>query len=389
MTTHVDGVPACRVERPESVEAVQSIVREGRPLVTTGLGAHLDVGAPPRALDVLVRLDALDRIVDHQAADMTVTVQAGCPLATIQDVLGRAGQWLPIDPPWPESTTVGGFLAADLSGPLRASQGTARDLVLGLRVVGADGALVASGGRVVKNVAGYDLSKLHIGALGTVGVIVEATFRVRPRPEVEAAVVIPSSRPADHALAVRDLVEPLWLEVAGPGVLDDGAAAIVGLAGIGAEVDDAAARIARIAPAARRVDDGAGLRARLGRFDVEPAAALLTAAALPADTGPVMDAVDAAARARGAGVRMLAHAANGVVRVAIADAGHVRPLVELLRPRLVEMGGSVVVRRAAAEVKRDLDVWGDVGPGLALMRALKAAFDPRNILSPGRFVGGL
>ncbi len=368
---------------------MQAIVRAGRPLVATGLGAHLDVGAPPRALDVLVRLDALDRVVDHQAADMTVTAEAGCPLATLQEVLGRAGQWLPIDPPLPESTTVGGFLAADLSGPLRASQGTARDLVLGMRVVGADGALVASGGRVVKNVAGYDLSKLHIGALGTVGVIVEATFRVRPKPEAEVAVVIPSARPAEVALAVRDAIEPFWLEVAGPGVLDDGPAAIVGLAGIAAEVDDAAALIARLAPAARRVDGGALLRVRLGRFDAEPAAAVLTAAALAADTGPVMDAVDAAARATDAGVRMLAHAANGVVRVAIAHARHVRPLVELLRPRLGEMDGTVVVRRATPEAKRGLDVWGDVGPGLTLMRTLKAAFDPQGILAPGRFVGGL
>jgi glycolate oxidase FAD binding subunit len=385
----VDGVEPGRTARPGCVEEVQAIVREGRPLVATGLGAHLDVGAPPRAVDVLVQLDRLDRIVDHQAADMTVTVEAGCPLAALQETLGRAGQWLPIDPPGPEATTVGGFLAADLSGPLRASQGTARDLVLGMRVVGADGALVSSGGRVVKNVAGYDLSKLHVGALGTVGVIVEATFRVRPRPEREAALVIPSPRPADEALAVRDAVEPFWLEVAGPGVLDEGPAVVVGLAGIAAEVDHAAALLSGRFPPARRLDDGAGLRARLARFDVEPAAAMLTAAALPADTGAVMDAVDAAARGTGAGVRMVAHAGNGVVRVAVAEPGHVGSLLERLRPQVTEMGGSVVVRRAAAAVKRDLDVWGDVGPGLPLMRTLKAAFDPQGIFAPGRFVGGL
>lgn len=385
----VDGVRPARVERPGSVEEVQAVVREGRPLVATGLGAHLDMGAPPRALDVLLQLDRLDRVVDHQAADMTVTVEAGCPLVRLQETLAAAGQWLPIDPPRPEVTTVGGFLAADLSGPLRASQGTARDLVLGLRVVGADGALVASGGRVVKNVAGYDLSKLHIGALGTVGVIVEATFRVRPRPEREAAMVISSSRPADLALAVRDLVEPFWLEAAGPGVLDEGPAAIVGLAGIAAEVDHAAAVVAAIDGGARRVDDGAALRVRLGRFDAEPCAALLTASALPADTGAVMDAVEAAASATGAGVRLLAHAANGVVRVAVAAPAHVAPIVERLRPRLAGMGGTVVVRRAVPEAKQGLDVWGDVGPGLVLMRTLKAAFDPGGILAPGRFVGGL
>lgn len=385
----VDGVVPGRVVRAATVEEVQAVVRDGRPLVATGLGAHLDMGGPPRVVDVLLQLDGLGRVVDHQAADMTVTVEAGCPLSALQDVLARAGQWLPIDPAPAETTTVGGFLAGDLSGPLRASQGTARDLVLGMRVVGADGALIASGGRVVKNVAGYDLSKLHIGALGTVGVIVEATFRVRPRPEREAAVVVPSARPAEVALAVRDAVEPFWLEVAGPGVLDDGPAAIVGLAGIDAEVDHATAVVTSLAPGARRVDDGAAIRARLSRFDVEPAPAMLTVAALPADTGPVMDAVDVAARATGAPVRVVAHAANGVVRVAVGSVAQVRPLIELLRPRLAEMGGSVVIRRAVPEVKQAVDVWGDVGQGIGLMRALKATFDPRGVFAPGRFVGGL
>src|SRR5581483_5032917 len=140
----------------------------------------------------------------------------GCPLAALGRVLAGAGQWLPLDPPRADATTVGGLVAADLSGPLRASQGRVRDLLLGIRTIGADGALVAGGGRVVKNVAGYDLPKLHVGALGTVGVIVEATFKVRPRPACEEAVVLacPQVRAAaDAALAVRDAAEPLWLEI--------------------------------------------------------------------------------------------------------------------------------------------------------------------------------
>ncbi|HEV7732339.1 MAG TPA: FAD-binding oxidoreductase [Candidatus Binatia bacterium] len=385
----VDGVVPAWVLRPGTVAEVQAIVREGPALVASGLGAHLDRGAPPRRFDVLVRLDRLGRIVDHQAADMTVTVEAGCSLATVQATLAAAGQWLPIDPPRPEATTVGGMLAADLSGPLRASQGTARDLVIGLRVVGGDGALVSSGGKVVKNVAGYDLSKLHLGALGSVGVIVEATFRVRPRPEREEAVVVPCARPADLALVVRDAVEPMWLEVAGAGVLDGGPALVVGLAGIAAEVEHAAARVADVASGGHRLSDGAAMRAHLAGFDAEPAAALLTASALPADTGAVMDAVADAARTTGAGVRMLAHAANGVVRVAVADAAPVGSLVALLRPQLAGMGGTVVVARASAAAKAGVDVWGEVGPGLSLMRALKTTFDPRDILSPGRFVGGM
>jgi glycolate oxidase FAD binding subunit len=338
--------------RPGGVGEVQAVVRAGPRLVASGLGAHLDVGGAPRALDVLLRLDRLSRVIDHQAGDMTVTVEAGCPLARLQEHLAAAGQWLPLDPPHPDRTT------------LRASQGTARDLLLGIAVVGADGALVRGGGRVVKNVAGYDLPKLHVGALGTVGVIVELTFKVRPRPEREAAVVIAcrSAREAGEvALAVRDGLDPLWIEVAGSGGLadgpGDGAAVAVGLGGLAAEV--------------------------------EPAAAVLRAATLPVEVGTVLEAAQAAARERGTAVRTLAHAANGIVRIAVLRPADVEPLLSALRPRLESAGGSLVVQRALPEVKARFDVWGATGSGTELMRRLKAAYDPAGLLAPGRFVAGI
>jgi glycolate oxidase FAD binding subunit len=399
----VDGlVPAC-VVRPGSAAEVAACVgaaaAAGASLVATGLGGHTALGAPPRRLDVLLRLDRLDRIVDHQPGDMTVTVEAGCPLPALEAALARDGQWLPLDPPRPEATTAGGAIAANLCGPLRASQGTVRDLLLGLVVAGGDGALVRSGGRVVKNVAGYDLSKLHVGALGTVGIVVEATFKVRPRPACEAAVIVPcagAALAAEAALAAMGgAVPPLWLEVAGPGVLaeTDGAAVAVGFGGVAEEVRAGAGAVRGIAGTRGRdaveVADGAALRARLGAFPAAPAAAVLRAATLPAEVGRVLEAAEAAAAGAGARVRCLAHAAAGVVRVAVADAAGVAPLVRALRPALEAGGGSLVVERASADAKRGLDVWGDVGPGLPLMRALKAAFDPAAVLAPGRFVGGL
>src|SRR5262245_949096 len=140
MPDAVDGVIAKAVVAPRDLAGVQSAIREMRQrtdavVVASGLGAHLDVGAPPSRVDLLLRTSALDRIVDHQAADMTVTVEAGCSLARLDATLGTAGQWLPLDPPAFERTTVGGLVAANLSGPLRASQGTVRDLLLGIRVV--------------------------------------------------------------------------------------------------------------------------------------------------------------------------------------------------------------------------------------------------------------
>jgi len=401
----IDGVVPSWVVRPGNVDEAQACVREaaghGVVLVAKGLGAHLDIGAPPARLDVVLRLDRLDRVVDHQPGDMTVTVEAGCPLAALGRVLAGAGQWLPLDPPRADATTVGGLVAADLSGPLRASQGRVRDLLLGIRTIGADGALVAGGGRVVKNVAGYDLPKLHVGALGTVGVIVEATFKVRPRPEREEAVVIacrtgPSA--GDTALAVwSSAIAPVWLEAAGPGALaegpGEGAAVVVGIAGVPEEVADARARTLELARSrglrAITVADGAGLRARLADFPVEPAAAVLRAAMLPSDIGAFFADVDGVARERGVPVRCLARAANGVVYVAVPAADDVAPLVRALRPRLEAKGGGLVVERAIAAAKVGVDVWGDVGPGVELMRRVKAAFDPAGTLAAGRFVAGL
>jgi glycolate oxidase FAD binding subunit len=323
------------------------------------------------------------------AADMTVTVEAGCPLAVLDATLAAAGQWLPIDPPRRERTTIGGLVAANLSGPLRASQGTVRDLLLGVRVVGADGALVSAGGRVVKNVAGYDLSKLHVGALGTLGVIVEATFKVRPRPMCEAAVVIACPRIAEAAavaLAVRDVGGgPLWLEIAGPGVLGEAPAVAVGLGGA---AEDVAAARAAVGEAARRrrleavaVDGASELRARLGSLAAEDGAVVLRMAALPSDVAAVLATLP---RARSA-----AHAASGVVHAVLAHPDDAPAVVARLRATLAASGGTVVVARAPAGVKRGLDVWGDPGPGRELMRRVKAALDPEAMLAPGRFVAGL
>src|SRR3989454_141950 len=315
----VDGVEPAWVVRPGSVaevrECVRAAARAGASLVVQGLGAHMSVGAPPARLDVVLGLDRLVRVVDHQAGDMTVTVEAGCTLA----------------------------------------------------------------------------------ALATLGVIVEATFKVRPRPACEEAVVIAArsvEAAAETALGVMaSEVAPLWLEVGGPGALPegpgDGAAVVVGLAGIAEEVAHARARTLELARArglrAITVADGAALRARLADFALEPAEAVLRAAMLPTEVGAFI----ARAGRSGAALRCLGHAASGVVRVAVPEARAVAGLVAALRPGLEARGGSLVVERATPEVKAQVDVWGDPGEGVALMRGIKAAFDPGGLFAPGRFVAGI
>jgi glycolate oxidase FAD binding subunit len=382
----VDGVIPGAVVCPGTIPEVQDIVRAGGALVATGLGAHQDMGAPPRALDALVRLDRLARVVDHQAADMTVTLEAGCSLATLDAVLATAGQWLPLDPPRFGNTTVGGLVAANLSGPLRASQGTVRDLLLGITVVGGDGGLVHGGGRVVKNVAGYDLPKLHVGALGTLGIIVEATFKVRPRPEREAAAILSTPAAAETALAVRGLLDPLWLEA---GTLDDGEGVAIGIGGIDAELAEARRRLEGLA-AARGLElawitDGAALRRALGGFGVEPCAAALRASVLPADVPWAIARIRAVAGV----IPVLAQVASGVVRARLDDDARAPEVARVVRGEIESRGGFLVVERARPSVKRAVDPWGNPGEGLGLMRAVKAALDPRGVFAPGRYVGGI
>jgi glycolate oxidase FAD binding subunit len=389
--TALDGMEVSQVEHPETFDDVRRLVREvgddGRTLVASGLGAHLDIGGRASRVDALVCVDRLARVVDHQAADMTVTVEAGCSLARLDEILRAEGQWLPLDPPRFARTTVGGLIAANLSGPLRASQGTARDLLLGLRVVDSQGRLVAGGGRVVKNVAGYDLPKLHVGALGTLGVVVEATFKVRPRPAHESAVVLRTTSAVDAValgLAARNALDPLWLEAT---MRDDGWVVAIGVGGVESEI--AAARhtlesLASQATTGEWVADGAALRRDLATFGVEPAAAVLRASVLPSDVAWMIDRMHALAP-----VLVAAQLASGVVRARIDDGAVVAGLVDTLRPEVQARHGFLVVERATAAVKAVVDVWGDPGEGLGLMRRVKAAFDPRGVFAPGRFVAGL
>jgi len=199
---------------------------------------------------------------------------------------------------------------------------------------------------------------------------------------------------AETALGVMaSEVAPFWLEVGGPGALPegpgDGAAVVVGLAGIAEEVAHARARTLDLARArglrAITVADGAALRARLADFALEPAAAVLRAAMLPTEVSEFI----ARASRSGAAPRCLAHAASGVVLVAVPEARAVAGLVAALRPGLEARGGSLVVERATPEVKAQVDVWGDPGEGVALMRGIKAAFDPGGLFAPGRFVAGI
>jgi len=194
----------------------------------------------PRSRGVdAVLLDAVANLIEHVPGDMTATVQAGMRLADFQARLAKASQWLPVDPPNPKTMTIGGLLAANLNGPRRFGCGTIRDWLIGLAVVLPDGRLIRNGGRVVKNVAGFDLCRLFVGARDTLGIIVEATFKLLPLPEADACL----GKPCDSLGQAEELLQKIWTSELEPSVLDlhridDGPLTLViGFAGPSADVE--------------------------------------------------------------------------------------------------------------------------------------------------------
>lgn len=381
----------------------------GLAVVPWGGGSHQSIGNPPDRYDLALDLTRLDRLLAHDPDDMTATAQAGIRLADLERRLADHGQFLPLDPPLPERATLGGALAARLSGPLRCRYGTARDLVLGVRVAHADGTITKAGAKVVKNATGYDVTKLYLGSHGTLGIILEATFRLYPRPEVERGWwLCAPDLAAVQALANRILgshLVPSRVEL-----MEGGAAQACGLRGKGLlvcisglpeTVEGQRADLERMADASgltpAEIPDGARAWKAVSDFPWTGAGmadtgleALWRGGVLPADCAKAVQAIQAALP-QSVQAAVAATVSHGALRGAFRS-GTVGALVRGLnaaREALVGLGGYLVVQRLPDAAGNGLDVWGRAPDGLGVMRRLKAAFDPKGILNPGRFVGGI
>jgi glycolate oxidase FAD binding subunit len=400
----VDGVPAELVAEPASVAEASRVLaaacRAGKKVVVVGNGSKLGLGNPPERADLVLRTRRLDRVLEHAAGDLVVRVEAGARLADLQAALAPAGQWLALDPPEP-GATVGGVVAANASGPRRLRYGTVRDLIIGITVVLADGTMAHAGGKVVKNVAGYDLSKLFCGSLGTLGLIAEATFRLHPRPAAAAVVTLHVERPEQAGEAVQRLlrstlvpsaIELLW-PPGGPGRLT------VVIEGIRPGVEAQAATAARLLGelGETEVPGAGGTEAALSQLDASPwekAPIGIKVAVPPTELPGALTDLRAGWLGHG---RVAAHAGTGVLRVGLdgPDLGspdQVEAFVDIVakaRAALAARQGALVIAEAPPALKRLVDVWGPPGDAIELMRRVKRQFDPDRVLSPGRFVGGI
>ncbi|HTW18720.1 MAG TPA: FAD-binding oxidoreductase [Mycobacteriales bacterium] len=369
----VGGIAPSSVVSPTDVpslaEALVDAAGRGDAIGVCGGRSKIQQGAAPDALDVMIRTVGLDRIVEHAAGDLVVTVQSGVRLADLQVSLGPAGQWLALDPP-EAGATIGGVVAAGSSGPCRLRYGTPRDLLVGITVVLADGTVAKSGGKVVKNVAGYDLGKLFTGSFGTLGVIAECTFRLHPLPPVRRVVTAKTDTPAAAAARVHSTgATPSAMEWNGQTltvvVESFEAAAEIQAADIARAIDG---EISDALP-----DDFGQLPA--GQVGVKITHRLGALTEVIADIGRLVP-----------NARLRAHVGSGVVHAGTDDGG--LGWLDVLRAAIGKHDGQVVVVTAPDELKKDVDVWGPAR-GIEIMRRIKDQFDPEHRMSPGRFVGGL
>jgi glycolate oxidase FAD binding subunit len=368
----VQGVtPAC-VASPatvaEACDLMRAAAEQGLAVVPRGAGTKQHWAAPPRRCDLLVDTRRLRRVVEHAAGDLVVKAEAGLPVDDLSGVLAAAGQQLALDRPLP-GATVGGTLATATAGPRRLLYGSARDLLIGITVVRADGVLAHAGGKVVKNVAGYDLGKLFTGSYGTLGLIVEAAFRLHPLPRAQAY-VLATAADAGRALEMTQAVlhsplVPAAIEVDGPGPIT--------LAVLLEGVPDG---VRQRAAAARELIGGDVSDAPPAWWGRLPDGEVLT----EVRASPTVLEVLFADLATAPRARIRGSAGRGVWHVALPAEGAGEVLARLRRH-----AGAVVL---AAPEAASLDRWGPI-PALPLMRRVKQEFDPGHRLSPGRFAGGI
>ncbi|MBM3956670.1 MAG: FAD-binding oxidoreductase [Gemmatimonadetes bacterium] len=418
----VDGVTPSRVERPANVDELCRVLKDaygaGEASIVWGGGTRIHVGNIPQRYDLAVDLTALDRVVEHEPGDLTAVVEAGMTLAALGSHIGANGLRLPVDPPRPDAATVGGTIASNATGPLRTGFGSVREMILGMKVVQPDGVVTKSGGRVVKNVQGYDLHRLHVGAIGTLGVIAEVAFKLVPFPAGTRTVAAWFDDVEGAAAAAMQVVNGPFLPEALSIYSGPVAAGLIrGLAprGSGGATHLLLSRLAGATATLRRQTDevtgavgtaGALGCEVLGSDDAGPvwdcaaggqdgACVVARATLKPRDAFEYLAALEKAyARTGPLTLGGTVHAGFGTVVVDWAfadgdspDEAAARATVEAAYTEARSRAAVAVIERCPLPIKRTLDVYGTLGPELDVMRRLKVQFDPGRNLSPGRFAG--
>ncbi|MDQ3570615.1 MAG: FAD-binding oxidoreductase [Actinomycetota bacterium] len=383
--------PEPRREAPssfeEAAEAMRTATAQEMGVRIRGGGTKSSWGQSTQPPEIDLSTERLDQVVEHNEGDMTVVLQAGAPLARAQEALAEANQMVALDPPLGEGgrATIGGVVATGDSGPLRHRYGAARDLILGITIALSDGTIAKAGGKVIKNVAGYDLGKLFTGSFGTLGLVVEVVIRLHPRPHEPVTAVGSSDDPDAFAgAASRVAHSPFGAECVDV-AWGDGHGEL--MARFGGAAPEAAARdVTKLMEdaglEARLVEDDDELWARQREGQRSAEGAVVRVSGLVAELPVVLRS------ASEVGASLVGRAGLGLSWITLGrgDAGELVASIEEVRRRLDPF--ACVVLDAPAEVREKVDVWGEV-EAVPLMRRVKARFDPHGVCNPGIFVGGI
>jgi glycolate oxidase FAD binding subunit len=413
----VANEPERIVAFPHNIEELSEMLKlasdEHWRVIPAGAGAWLTMGNVPVSFHLAISTARMNRVIEYEPADLTATVEAGCSLAAFNQLAAQHRQWIPLDPFGEKSATLGGIVATASSGPLRCSYGTPRDWLIGIRVVHPNGGVTKAGGKVVKNVAGYDLCKLYTGSFGSLAVIAEMSFKLRATPSSEKTMVFYADSAAEAAQAERlcalalritdSDVQPGAMELVAPTnnhalpIESNRFALVLRFLNEAETIESQIADAARIGCDFERAllseaDAGTFWRVYHESETDEQWEFSLRLSALPAELDAVIKDINQMLPQ----TTLRAHAASGVVRILAGEDLFEglqikrRPkFIAELRKMMQARGGQLLVLRAPEKIKDQLDTWGEAGATGRLMRELKLRFDPQSLLSPGRFVAGI
>jgi glycolate oxidase FAD binding subunit len=395
----------------ETSKIIKIIAQYQLKLLPRGGGTQLHQGGQPGDIDILLETTAVNRLLEHEAPDLTCHVEAGMTLGQLQEHLAIKGQQLALDPPNAESATIGGLLATNASGPKRLRYGSARDLVIGLKVVQADGEITRSGGRVVKNVAGYDLNKLYIGSYGTLGVIIEANFKLHPIPHHEKTLLFTFTRceeAMDTAIAlIQSPLLPCAIELIAQGERarslfrsafpDNGYTLAVDFENSTIAMARQINETHKIANAHHPFDSNELEGHEQKRFwqtvRQQMQGTLTCKICLPISrTASYIHEMENICQQQRLTATIVAHAGNGILYAELSPYNQEKQIVTAiaeLRQLAQTFKGSLVVECCPTQVKQQLSVWGEPRSDFYLMQRIKQQFDPRGLFVSGRYLGEL
>jgi glycolate oxidase FAD binding subunit len=401
-TVSIDGIATSAVLVPgdgqETAEALAEAASHGHAVSPVGGGTALNLGNPPERVDCILSTERLAGIIDYEPTDLVMSVGAGARFGDVQAVLAEHGQRLSLDPPGGADATIGGLIATGRWGPLRYSAGTLRDLLIGIAVAHPSGTVSKAGGMVVKNVSGYDMPRLYLGSLGTLGIVVSANFKVLPRPRAEATVIATYDEPArafSTARAVRDSREPVAaLEVT---FLEGAWQLAMRIEGRDETVTAVAERITTKADGdVTRLEESESANwwmSYVAKHQVADGenAVLVRCGVRPKETAILATGMVAALNESGISTPYIAASPGlGIVlaRIDLGSEGSPGLLADV-QGILLGLAETTTILGAPPSWKQGLDVWGRLPEGFDVMRSLRTQFDPQRTINPGRFAGFL